>query len=338
MKKYLIHQILSAIPTLIGVSFLAFALIRLVPGDPVTVMLGDRGASPEIVESMRAELGLNRPWYDQYFRFLSKAASGDLGISIQSRRPVWEEFKESFPATIELTFSAMLVAISFGIPLGLWAAARKGTWLDSLSMSGSLVGYSMPIFWWGLILILIFSVRLGWTPVSGRMSAMQEIPVRTGFMIIDSLLSEGGFSAFKESLRHLILPTLALATVPMAAIARMTRATMVEILREDYIRTAKAKGLAWRTVIFKHALSNALLNIVTVIGLMGSSLLTGAILTETIFSWPGVGRWLVSSISARDYPVLQGGLLLLCVAVMAVNIFIEIVYAWINPLIRGRHG
>lgn len=333
MWRLLLQRIFAAIPTLVGVSILSFALIRMVPGDPVTLMLGERGGSPEAVAELRASLGLDRPLFEQYGLFISRALRGDLGESIVARRPVWDEFKDRFPATVELTAVALLFAVIVGLPLGLSAAAFRQTWWDRMVTSGVLVAYSLPIFWWGLLLILVFSITLGLTPVAGRIPLAYDVESRTGFMLLDAWWS-GGFEVFWQSLRHLMLPAIALGTIPLAAIVRMTRATLLEILREDFIRTARAKGAPEWRVIAVHGLANALIPVVTVIGLMGSTLLTGAILTETIFAWPGIGKWLVASVAARDYPVLQGGLLLICLIVMSVNLLVDLLYAWLNPLIR----
>ncbi len=333
MWRLFVHRILAAIPTLIGVSILSFALIRMVPGDPVTMMLGERGGSPEAVAELRAALGLDRPLLEQYGLFISRALKGDLGQSIVARRPVWDEFKDRFPATVELTVVALLFGVIIGLPLGISAAAFRHTWWDRLVTGGVLIAYSLPIFWWGLLLILVFSIALGVTPVAGRIPMVFDVDARTGFMLIDAWWS-GGFEVFWQSLRHLALPAIALGTIPLAAIVRMTRATLLEILREDFIRTARAKGAPEWRVVAVHGLANALIPIVTVIGLMGSTLLTGAILTETIFAWPGIGKWLVASVTARDYPVLQGGLLLICIIVMSVNLLVDMLYSWLNPLVR----
>ncbi|MCB0408506.1 MAG: ABC transporter permease subunit [Bdellovibrionales bacterium] len=314
---------------------MAFVLIRLVPGDPVELMIGERGASPEVMAEMRANLGLDQPLVIQYFSFLKNALTFDLGTSIISKKPVVDEFLARFPATIELSFVGLFFAILIGIPLGIIAAVKRNSSFDYLFMGGALVGYSMPIFWWGLILILIFSVQLGFTPVSGRISVFYDIPPVTGFMLIDSLLSEDSWPAFWSALKHLILPSIALGTIPLAAIARMTRSSLLEVLREDYIRTAKAKGLTAYQVIAVHALRNALIPIVTVIGVMVGTLLTGAILTETIFSWPGIGRWLVASVTSRDYPVIQGGVWLISAIIILVNLLVDLVYMWINPHMRN---
>lgn len=335
MLKVVLKRILLALPTLLGVTILAFALIRLVPGDPVMMLLGERGGDPEVYETMKRNLGLDRPVVTQYFSYIGNAIQGDLGQSIFSKRPVMEEFLDRFPATVELGVIAMIWAMLLGIPMGIIAAVKRKSWADYLLMSGALLGYSMPIFWWGLMLILLFSIGLGWTPVSGRISPFFDVDPKTGFMLIDAWLSEDGWAAVKSAMSHLILPSFVLSTIPMAAIARMTRSSLLEVLTEDYIRTAKAKGLKFYRVIIKHALRNALMPVVTVIGLMFGTILTGAILTETIFSWPGIGRWIVASVTARDYPVIQGGVLLISTVVITVNMLVDFLYYWIDPRLRG---
>lgn len=320
--------------TLLGASFLAFLLIRLVPGDPVLNLLGERGGTPEQIEAVRARLGLDRSWPEQYLIFVTNAVQGDLGESIFSRRPVSEEFWDRFPATMELSFVALLGAVLVGIPLGVLAAVKRNTPWDYGVMGVSLVGYSMPIFWWGLLLILFFSVGLGWFPVSGRIEIIHDVVPRTGFLLIDSWFSDDPWGAFVSSLRHLVLPAMALGTIPLAVLTRMTRASLLEVLSEDYIRTAWSLGLPRRLVIFKLALKNALIPILTVMGVLVGTLVTGAVLTETIFSWPGVGRWLVKSVEARDYPVIQGGILYTSLAVVTVNLVVDVLYAWANPRLR----
>jgi len=300
------------------------------------IMIGERGASPDAIAEMRHNLGLDEPLYLQYFKFVGRAMVGNLGQSVISQRAVWSEFSDRFPATVELSLTAMFWAVLIGIPVGVMAALKRRQWLDHLLMSASLIGYSMPIFWWGLILILVFSVHLGWTPVSGRISSAFDVEPWTGFFLIDVWRRGQGFEGFWDVIHHMILPALVLGTIPVAAIARMTRSSLLEVLREDYVRTAKAKGLSFYRIVFVHALKNALLPVVTVIGLMLGSLLTGAVLTETIFSWPGVGRWLVASVLARDYPVLQGGVLLLSVMIVAVNIGVDVLYTYLNPRLRDR--
>ncbi|MCB0422051.1 MAG: ABC transporter permease [Bdellovibrionales bacterium] len=309
-------------------------MIRWIPGDPITVMLGDRGGDPEMIAELKSIYGLDRPLISQYFQFLGNLLRMDLGKSILSHNAVLDEFTARFPATVELGLVALVWSSALGIILGVLAAVFRRSFLDYSLMGVSLVGYSMPIFWWGLLLILFFSVLLGWLPVSGRMSVMYDIPEKTGFLLIDSLFSEERWPAFWDAVKHLTLPALALGTIPLAAIARMTRSSLLEVLKEDYIRTAKAKGLGVKSLIFKHALKNALTPIITVIGLMLGALLTGAILTETIFSWPGIGRWIVQAVNARDYPVIQGGVLLVSLTIILVNILVDSLYFWVNPTLR----
>jgi dipeptide transport system permease protein len=311
----------------------------MVPGDPVLLLLGERGASPEVYAETRASLGLDRSLPEQYLKFLSNAARGNLGESIVSKRPVTEEFFSRFPATVELGLAGLALAILIGIPLGILAALRRNSFLDYAVMGSSLVGYSMPIFWWGLILILVFSVTLGWTPVSGRIAVEFDVPARTGFMLLDTWLVDGWsftekFQAFKDALRHLVLPAVALGTIPLATIARMTRSSMLEVIGEDYIRTAKAKGLDRFGIIIVHALRNALIPVLTVVGLMFGTLVAGAILTETIFSWPGIGKWLAASVTARDYPVIQGGILIIAGLIVLINMTMDLLYGWANPRMR----
>jgi dipeptide transport system permease protein len=267
--------------------------------------------------------------------FLGKLASGDLGQSIVTRKPVLGEFFALFPATVELSVAGMLLALLIGLPAGILAAVKRGSILDHTVMGISLTGFSMPIFWWGLLLIILFSGILQWTPVSGRISLSYFVDARTGFMLIDSLLSDEK-GAFRSALSHLVLPAVVLGTVPLAVIARQTRSAMLEVLGEDYVRTARAKGLPPGRVIGLHALRNALIPVVTVIGLLIGTLFGGAILTETIFAWPGVGKWLVDSISRRDYPSVQGGVVLIASIVMLVNLGVDLLYGLINP--RIRHG
>ena len=282
-------------------------------------------------------MGLDQPIWKQFFDYVWALLHGDFGISIISKAPIADEFLTLFPATLELTFCAMLFAIAVGVPAGVLAAAKRGSFYDQTLMGAALTGYSMPIFWWGLILILFMSNTLNLTPVSGRIDLIKYYfqPV-TGFMLIDSLIS-GQKGAFMDAVRHLILPTIVLGTVPLAVIARMTRSSMLEVLEEDYVRTARAKGLSAFRVIGLHALRNALIPVVTVIGLQVGTLLAGAVLTETIFSWPGIGKWLVESIGRRDYPALQGGIMLIASVVILVNLIIDLLYGLINPRIRHGH-
>jgi len=333
MVRFALTRIAMAVPTFVGITMLAFFLIRLVPGDPIETMAGDRGIDPARHEQLRGEFGFDQPLLVQYGRYVTRVLHGDLGRSMVTREAVLAEFAALFPATVELALCAMLFALIVGLPAGIVAAVRRNSFLDHGVMGVALTGYSMPIFWWGLLLILLFSVTLDLTPVSGRIAVQYYIEPVTGFLLIDTLLSDD-WGAFTSALSHIILPAIVLGTVPLAVIARMTRSAMLEVLGEDYIRTARAKGLPAYRVICIHALRNALIPVVTVIGLQIGVLFTGAILTETIFSWPGVGKWLIEAINRRDYPVLQGGTLLIGVVVMAVNLLVDVTYGLINPRIR----
>jgi dipeptide transport system permease protein len=315
------------------VTIVAFSLIRLIPGDPIELLVGERGITPERHAMLRAQFGYDQPLWQQYLTYLGDLAHGDLGSSITTRQPVIDEFFTLFPATVELAVAGILLGTLIGLPAGVIAGVNRGSPFDHILMGASLTGFSMPIFWWGLLLIILFSGILQWTPVSGRIDVIYYFPQVTGFLLIDSLLS-GQEGAFKSALRHLILPAVVLGTIPMAVIARQTRSAMLEVLNEDYVRTARAKGLPpWR-IIGLHALRNALIPVVTVIGLQVSVAFGGAILTETIFSWPGVGKWLVDSIARRDYPSVQGGVLLIATIIMLVNLFVDLLYGVINPRIR----
>jgi dipeptide transport system permease protein len=335
MLRFLFTRLSLVIPTFIGMTLLAFFLIRLVPGDPIETLAGERGIDATRHAVLLKEYGLDQPIMVQYGIYIGKVLQGDLGRSIITRESVLSEFATLFPATIELALCAILFALLLGIPAGILAAVKRNSVLDHGVMGAALTGYSMPIFWWGLLLILLFSVQLDLTPVSGRISVQYFIEPTTGFLLIDSLLSDDK-GAFLSALSHLILPTIVLGTIPLAVIARMTRSAMLEVMGEDYIRTAKAKGLTGLRVVAVHAFRNALIPVVTVIGLQVGHMFTGAILTETIFSWPGVGKWLIEAISRRDYPVLQGGMLLLGVVVMTVNLLVDITYGIINPRIRHQ--
>jgi len=333
MFAFLLRRVALIVPTFIGVTLLAFALIHLIPGDPVENLSGERGMDPERRARLLHEFGLDKPLPVQYLEYVGQVLSGDLGSSLTTHEPVLTEFLTLFPATVELAFFALLFAVCIGLPAGILAALKRNTVSDYAVMGVSLTGYSMPIFWWALLLILLFSVQLGWTPVSGRIAVQFDVPAASGFMLLDTLRS-GEPGAFRSALSHLILPSIALGTIPLAVIARMTRSSMLEVLREDYVRTARAKGLPRWEVVFIHALRNALIPVITVIGLQVGLLLSGAILTETIFSWPGVGNWLIHGVQSRDYPVVQGGILLVATIVISVNLIVDLLYGVINPRIR----
>jgi len=333
MFSFLLKRLGLVLPTFLGITILVFSLIRLLPGDPVQALSGERGMDPARYQRLLHEFGLDRPLHIQYADYVWRALHGDLGLSTITHEPVFREFIARFPATIELSVCAMLLALLIGLPAGIIAAVKRNTVWDYSVMGASLTGFSMPIFWWGLLLILMFSVWLGWTPVSGRIAIQFDIAPVTGFMLIDSLLSSDK-GAFKSALSHLILPSIALGTIPLAVIARMTRSSMLEVLREDFVRTARAKGASTFRVIGIHALRNALIPVVTTIGLQVGTLLAGAILTETIFSWPGIGKWLVEAIGRRDYPAVQGGILLSATTIIVVNLIVDLLYGVINPRIR----
>lgn len=333
MLSFLIRRLVTFVPTFIGVTIIAFVFIRLLPGDPILLLAGERGVDPARYAELQAQYGFDQPLWKQYLDYLVGIFQGDLGTSFVTKKPVIDEFMALFPATLELSVCAIIVATALGIPAGVIAAVNRGKFFDQALMTTALIGYSMPIFWWALLLIIVFSSGLGWTPVSGRISLLYYFDTPTGFMLIDSLLS-GQKGAFASSVSHLILPTVALATIPLAIIARQTRSAMLEVLGEDYVRTARAKGVSPAGVNMIHALRNAMIPVITVIGLSVGTLLAGAILTETIFSWPGIGKWMVDSIFRRDYQVVQGGLLMIATIVMVVNLTVDVLYGFINPKIR----
>lgn len=333
MLKFFLGRLLVLIPTFIGVSIIAFAFIRLLPGDPVMLLSGERVMDPARHAQIMHELGMDRPMVMQYLSYIGGILHGDFGTSIVTKQPIIQQFFALFPATLELSLCAIIIAIVLGIPAGVFAAIKRGSFFDQSVMGAALVGYSMPIFWWGLLLIILFSGILRWTPVSGRIDLLYFFPSVTGFMLIDSLLS-GQKGAFTSALSHLILPSIVLGTIPLAVIARQTRSAMLEVLSEDYVRTARAKGLTPFRVVGIHALRNAMIPVITTIGLQVGVMLAGAILTETIFSWPGIGKWMVDSVFKRDYPVIQGGLLLIAAIIMIVNLIVDLLYGLVNPRIR----
>ncbi|HEY2620317.1 MAG TPA: ABC transporter permease subunit [Acetobacteraceae bacterium] len=335
MTLFLAHRLGLVLITFFGITVFAFALIHLIPGDPVMLMFGERNVDPAQLADLRAQLGIDRPMIVQYGLYVWRALHGDLGTSLATHDSVMDEFLTHFPATVELAVSAMLLAVLIGVPLGIIAALFRGSTTDYSVMGIALTGYSMPIFWWAILLILLFSVTLGLTPVSGRIDIAYDIQPVTGFMLIDSLLSEDS-GAFRSALSHLILPAVALGTIPLAVIARMTRSAMLEVLSEDYVRTARAKGLSPLRVVGLHALRNALIPVITVVGLQVGSLFGGAVLTETIFAWPGVGSWLIHGIARRDYPVLQGGILMVATIVILVNLTVDLLAGLVNPRLRHR--
>ena len=334
MLAYIIRRFLILIPTLFGVSVIVFLMLHLTPGDPAELLLGERATEATLTQ-VREHLGLNEPLHVQYGLFLKRLSKGDLGETIWTRQKVWIEIKERFPATIELSMVALCISCFFGVILGIISATKQYSIFDYVSMIGALTGVSMPIFWLGLIFMLVFSVNLGWLPISGRLSVNVDIQVITNFYIIDAIIT-GNWTALKDVVWHLIMPAVTLSTIPTAIVARMTRSAMLDVLRQDYIKTAKAKGLSQFKVVYKHALRNALIPVVTTIGLQFSVLLDGAILTETIFAWPGVGKWMYDGVTKRDYMVIQGGTLFIATMFVVINLMVDILYAIINPRISVK--
>ena len=333
MGKFIARRLLLLVPILLGLTLLIFIFTRLLPGDPATTLLGER-ATPENIALVRESLGLDRPLHEQYLQYMGGLLQGDLGRSFITNRDVVDDFFQRFPATIELALSAMFLAIVFGIPLGMLTAKRRGTWVDSAGTIVSLIGISIPIFFLGLMLKWLFSIQLGVLPDSGRIDLVTYfIPRVTNFMTVDTLLA-GEPGAFVDAVRHLILPAVALGTIPLAVIMRITRASVIDVLNEDYVRTAHAKGLRGNLIDGRHILRNALLPVVTVIGLQTGLLLGGAILTETIFTWGGVGRWIYEAVISRDYQIIQSGVLMLALIFVLVNLLVDISYAFLNPRIR----
>lgn len=347
LGRYILRRLISVLPTLIGVTLVIFLFQRLIPGDPAVAMLGEH-ATQENVERIREQFGLNRPAFldrdalangdlagffdSQYIRYFGRLLKFDLGNSIHRRIPVAETLGERFPATLELAILSLFISLLIGIPAGIISAARRNTGLDGVTMVGSLIGVSMPIFWLGIMEIMLFSVFLKWLPSGGRLSTGIEIKSITNLLLLDSFLT-GNFTGFVDALKHIAMPAIALATIPTAIITRMTRSSMLDVLQEDYIRTAAAKGLAEGVVLFRHALKNAFLPVITIIGIQAGTLLAGAVLTETIFSWPGIGKWVYDSILGRDYPIVQGVTLLIAIIFLLVNLLVDLSYALLDPRI-----
>lgn len=332
MSTYLIRRIVESLPVVFGVSVLVFLLLRLIPGDPAIALLGER-ASAENVAAIRERLGLDKPLPEQYVIWLGRLLQGDLGNTVRGNIPIANELRNRFPATVELALVAITLSTAIGVPLGILSAVRRNSVIDTATMFGALLGVSIPIFVLGLMLIYLFGVQFRLLPFVGRIDATMQVETRTGLLVVDSFLS-GNWAALSSALRHLILPALTLFTVPLAIIARITRSAMLEVLNQDYIRTARAKGLAERPVIFTHALRNALLPVITIVGLQLGTLLSGAVLTETIYSWPGIGKWLFDSIVARDYPIVQSVTLIIALIYIVINFVVDVLYALVDPRIR----
>lgn len=332
MTKYILRRVLAAIPVLLGLSIVLFAFIHLLPGDPAAALLGQH-ATPELTAKIREQLGLDKPLWEQYLTYMGQLLRGDLGHSIINNRPILNEFAIRFPGTIELTGGALLFAVGLGIPLGRYAARHVQRLGDGMVTVISLLGISIPIFVLGLTLQFIFAVQLKVLPTSGAIDPRIQVPPVTHFILADTLLA-GNPGAFVDALRHLVLPAIALGSIPLAIITRITRASVLDVSNEDYVRTARAKGLTERRVDDRHIMRNAWLPVVTVIGLQVGGLLAGAVITETVFSWNGVGRWTVEAIQDHDYFVVQSTILIFAFIFLAVNLVVDIGYAFINPRIR----
>jgi peptide/nickel transport system permease protein len=331
--KFIARRLLLLVPILLGLSLLIFLFIRLLPGDPASAILGER-ATPAGIERVREALGLSRPLYEQYFDYLGGLVRFDFGRSFFTNRLVADDFLQRFPATVELTAAAMIFALGLGIPLGMYTAKRRGTWVDQVGTVASLIGISIPIFFLGLMLKWLFAIQWPILPDSGRINLIEySIPRVTNMMTVDALIA-GDFGGFVDALRHLILPGIALGTIPLAIIMRIARASVIDVLNEDYVRTAHAKGLKEGTVDGRHVLRNAMLPVITVIGLQTGLLLGGAILTETIFGWGGVGKWMYDAVVTSDYAIIQSGVLILALIFVLVNLLVDITYAVLNPRIR----
>jgi len=334
MAAYAIRRILMMIPVLLGMTLIVFSIIHAIPGDPAETILGEK-ASEATKQELRLQLGLDKPWYEQYATYMGNLLTGDLGNSIRTKSSISGELGPYLAATLELTLVSMAIAVFVGVNAGIISAWKQNSWFDYICMIIALIGVSMPIFWLGLMEQLLFAVKLNWLPSIGRMNARDPIAAITGLNVIDALLA-GRFDQVWTAIRHLLLPGIALATIPMAVIARMTRASMLEVMRSDYIRTARAKGLSQFFVVYKHALKNSLIPVVTVIGMQSGMLLGGAVLTETIFAWPGVGRYIYDAISFRDYPVIQSGILVIALIFVLINLIVDLLYSWLDPRISYR--
>ena len=332
MLRFVVRRLLLLVPILLGLSLLVFLWIRALPAGPAQSLLGER-ATPETIRQIEEQYGLNEPIHIQYWSYLKTVGRGDLGTTIRTRRPVTDELKERFPATIELTIAALIFATLLGIPLGFVAAKRYGTWVDHSSLVVSLIGISIPIFFLAILLKYVFAVKLGLLPTVGRISVLIDIEHPTNFYLLDALIA-GDLGAFWDVSKHLMLPAIALGSIPLAITARITRAAVLDVQNEDYIRTARAKGLSPRIVDERHIFRNALLPIMTIIGLQTGLLLSGAVLTETVFAFPGMGTWLVEAIRQRDFPILQGGILFVSFVFVLINLIVDISYALVNPKIR----
>ena len=334
MLRFALRRLLLTVPILIGLSILVFVFVRSLPGGPAIALLGER-ATDQAEQQIEEQLGLDKPLYVQYGRYVNNIIHGNLGNSIVTRQPVADELARQFPATVELGFAAMLFAIVLGVPLGFIAAKRYQGVLDNASLLVSLIGVSFPVFFLALLLKYVFAVKLGWLPTIGRLNVTTDLSHPTNLYVLDAILT-GNWAALEDAVKHLILPAIALGTIPLAIVARITRAATLDVISEDYVRTARAKGLDQNVIDRRHILKNAMLPVITVIGLQTGLLLTGAVLTETVFAWPGVGRMMLDAIRYRDYAILQGGILFFAVVIVFVNLLVDMSYALLNPRIRYR--
>lgn len=334
MGSYILKRLIVLIPVLLGMTIIVFSIIHAIPGDPADTILGEK-ATEQSKQALREQLGLDRPWLEQYFAYLGDLLTGDLGSSIRTKEPISQEIGPYLAATMELTIASMLFAIVIGVNAGIISAWRHNSWFDYICMIIALVGVSMPIFWLGLMEQWIFANKLHWLPSIGRVNVREPLETVTGFYVIDAIIS-GQTSQLWTVVKHLILPSIALGTIPMAVIARMTRSSMLEVMQSDYIRTAKAKGLSQFYVVYRHGLKNAFIPVLTVIGLQTGALLGGAVLTETIFAWPGVGRYIYEAISNRDYPVIQSGILIIAIIFVVINLLVDLLYALFDPRIQYK--
>ncbi|MBE9913358.1 ABC transporter permease [Paenibacillus donghaensis] len=334
MNSYILKRLLILVPVLIGMTIIVFSIIHAIPGDPAETILGQK-ATEQSKEALREQLGLNKPWLQQYFTYLGDLVQGDLGKSIKTKEPIMKEILPYLAATLELTIASMLFATFVGINAGIISAWKQNSWFDYIVMIIALIGVSMPIFWLGLMEQWIFSIKLHWLPSIGRFDQRDPVEAVTNLYVIDAMIA-GRWDQLWTVMKHLVLPSIALGTIPMAVIARMTRSSMLEVMKSDYVRTAKAKGLSQFFVVYKHALKNALIPVLTVIGLQTGSLLGGAVLTETIFAWPGVGRYIFEAISSRDYPVIQSGILIVAILFIVINLIVDLLYTLIDPRIQYK--
>ncbi|MCC7160977.1 MAG: ABC transporter permease [Anaerolineae bacterium] len=332
MLKFIIGRLIEMVPVLIGISILVFFFIHLIPGDPAAIIAGDF-ATPESIADIRSNLGLDEPLPVQYFRYMGRLLRGDMGRSIHTSNPIAQELLQRLPASIELAVSAMLIAILIGIPAGIVSAMRRSSILDTLTMTGALIGVSVPIYVLGLVAVWFFAVQLRILPPGSRIGPDIELQNITGFFVLDSILTRN-WNALVDVLKHLVIPAVVLCTVPMAIIARITRSSLLEVFSQDYVRTARGKGLSETRVVIRHALKNGMLPVITIIGLQFGVILSGAVLTETIFSWPGIGRWVYEAIQKRDYPIVQGMTLFIGFVFVMSSLIVDAFYTWLDPRVR----